>query len=343
MSSVVPVAVHASQFPQNVRRDLLQSLQTRRVNHKFHYESVKQAQQWLALHREYSPSRRDPDCKRIYDRAFEAAAEVLSSRNIHLIGIGSGGGQKDTRLLELLGKRRKTAFYTPCDVSTAMVLTARASACESRRGKEPAVPPSRCFPIVCDIAKADDLAEALDEMAGPDIRILTFFGMIPNFEPRIILPRLAGLVRKQDLLLFSANLAPGPDYAQGVRRVLPQYENELTSEWLTTFLVDLGVGATDGDLRFSIATDKSLPGLKRIEACFHCRRIVRIGVEAREFVFRAGESIRLFFSYRYTPALVHAALHKHGLFVRKEWITRSGEEGVFLVGRTAGNEVSSKR
>jgi hypothetical protein len=74
MSSLAHVAIHASQFPENVRRDLLESLRTRRVNHKFHYDSIKQAQQWLALHQAYSPSRRDADCAATYDRSFAAAA-----------------------------------------------------------------------------------------------------------------------------------------------------------------------------------------------------------------------------------------------------------------------------
>ena len=65
--------------------------------------------------------------------------------------------------------------------------------------------------------------------------------MIPNFEPQVILPRLAGMIRPEDYLLLSANLAPGADYAAGVQRILPLYDNTLTREWLMTFLLDLGV------------------------------------------------------------------------------------------------------
>jgi len=101
---------------------LLESLRTRRVNHKFHYDSVKQTQQWLALHQAYSPSRTDPDCAAAYDRSFTAVASKMGSRRVHLIGLGCGGGQKDTRLLKLLRDSGRTVFYTPSDVSTAMVL-----------------------------------------------------------------------------------------------------------------------------------------------------------------------------------------------------------------------------
>jgi len=44
------VTIHSSQFPENVRRDLLDCLRARSVNSKFHYDSWKQAQKWLALH-----------------------------------------------------------------------------------------------------------------------------------------------------------------------------------------------------------------------------------------------------------------------------------------------------
>jgi len=43
--------------------------------------------------------------------------------------------------------------------------------------------------------------------------LVTFFGMIPNFESQEILPKLASLIRSKDFLLFSANLAPGENYA----------------------------------------------------------------------------------------------------------------------------------
>src|SRR5512143_3202559 len=62
MSSLVKVAIHASQVPDRVRRDLIESLRTRRINPKFHYDSLKQTGKRLALREAYSPARTDPDC-----------------------------------------------------------------------------------------------------------------------------------------------------------------------------------------------------------------------------------------------------------------------------------------
>jgi len=327
MPSPVQVAIHPSQFPENVRRDLLESLRTRCVNHKFHYDSVKQTQQWLALHRAYSPSRTDPNCADAYDRSFVAAAARIDSRRVHLIGLGCGGGQKDTRLLKLFRGLSKTVFYTPSDVSTAMVLVAQQTATA-------VIPAENCFPLVCDLATAEDLPTVLDALPVPDaVRLITFFGMIPNFEPQVILPRLAGLLRPADHLLFSANLAPGADYAAGVQRILPLYDNPLTRDWLMTFLLDLGVAAGDGELRFVVEDDPAGGNLKRVAAYFRFSRPREIRVDAHQFQFPAGESVRLFFSYRHTPALVQTLLARHGLKVLDQWITPFQEEGVFLVRR----------
>jgi uncharacterized SAM-dependent methyltransferase len=327
MSPLVQVAIHASQFPENVRRDLLESLRTRCVNHKFHYDSIKQTQQWLALHQAFSPSRTDADCAATYDRSFAAAAARMHSRRVHLIGLGCGGGQKDTRLLKLLQDSGRETFYTPSDVSTAMVLVARQTATA-------VVPGGNCFPLVCDLGSADDLPLVFDALPVSGVaRLITFFGMIPNFEPQVILPRLAGLMRPADHLLFSANLAPGPDYAAGIRQILPLYDNALTRAWLMTFLLDLGVDANDGELRFTVEDDPVGSGLKRVAAYFRFQRAREIQVDAQRFKFSAGEAIRLFFSWRHTPSLVRSLLGKHGLKVLDEWITKSGEEGVFLVSR----------
>jgi hypothetical protein len=68
-------------------------------------------------------------------------------------------------------------------------------------------------------------------------------------------------------------------------------------------------------------------------ANFSFRRARQIIVSGETFAFVRGESIRLFFSYRYTPARAAKLLASHGLEVRGKWITDSEEEGVFLCWR----------
>ena len=258
------------------------------------------------MHQTFSPSRTDEECARAYDAAFAAATARITARAVHLIGLGCGGGRKDARLLALLQQARKRIAYTPSDVSTPMVLTASEAARE-------VLPSLNCHPLVCDLASAEDLPAVLDGYVKPaDARLITFFGMIPNFEPQFILPRLAALLRPGDHLLFSANLAPGPDYDAGMWRILPQYDNNLTREWLITFLLDLGVERADGGLRFVIEPDPGGSSLQRVAAYFTFLGGRRIEVDGEKFDFQPGDVIRLFFSYRHTPDRVATLLGQHG-------------------------------
>src|SRR5262249_29741969 len=129
-------------------------LRSRQLNHKFLYDGIKQTLKWLALHEAYSPSRTDPDCEQTYERSFQAAAKRIAADQVHVIGLGCGGGQKDRRLLQAFRNLNKKVFYTPCDVSVAMVLTAQQRA-------QSVVSLSDCFPVVCDLAETPDLDRPL--------------------------------------------------------------------------------------------------------------------------------------------------------------------------------------
>lgn len=318
------VFIDPSQFPENVRRDLLISLRARAINHKFHYDTYKQAARWLALHEAHSPARQDASCLKIYDDAFRATAETSGTENIHLVGLGCGGGQKEAGLIERLHATPRRIIYTPCDVSLPLVLTARAAA-RARLEAE------NCHGVVCDLGTTDELAATLDQFDSTSRRVVTLFGIVPNFEPAPLLWRLRSWLRPGDRLLLSANLAPGEDYAAGVRAVLPQYDNTLTREWLLTLLLDLGFEAEDGRLHFEIADDEH--GLKRITAHYELPRARSIRVYGETLPFGAGERIRVFFSYRQTVPTMSALLQQTGLEVAQTWVNDAREEGVFLCQR----------
>src|SRR6266850_5407226 len=312
------IVIHPSQYPEAVQDELLRSLRQRAINHKFHYDSYKQTQKWLALHEACSPARTDPDCEAIYDSSFTTAAVKCAGESVHVIGLGAGGGQKDAQLLRQLRRAGRSLGYTPIDVSTPMALVTATATSEIVE---------RLTPIVADLQLATDLLRFIEpQIPSGAARVFTFFGMIPNFEPDQIMPVLAELVRPKDILLFSANLAPGQDYRRGVERVKPLYDNKLTRDWLMTFLIDLGVKHSDGQLSWRIEGDSYL----RLAAHYKFRRDRVLAVGRERFCFKRGERIRLFFSYRYTPSIMRELLSRYGFSIQQQWITKSQEEGVFL-------------
>jgi uncharacterized SAM-dependent methyltransferase len=315
---VIHVAIHPSQFPERIRADLIDSLRRREIRHKFHYDSYKQAQKWLAVHEAHSPARTDSNTQQIYGEAFGHVASGLGGASVQVIGLGCGGGQKDVALLQELSAAGCQTIYTAVDVSLPLVITARERArayTTQTRG------------LVCDLEIADDIQDELCECSVSQ-RVFTFFGMIPNSEPDVILPRLARLLGRGDRLLLSANLAPGPDYRAGTERVLPQYNNALTRDWLFTFLSDLGIEPGDGQVKFGI---EETQGLLRIRAGFQFSSARTIRLDDKTFPFKADEDVRLFYSYRYTPDRLGVELARHRLSISKQWISPNGEEAVFLI------------
>lgn len=327
MDESANVVVHESAFPARVREHLLESLRRRELEQKFLYMGLKQAARWLALHECHSPARQAAGTKDLYDQAFAAAGVECGASILHLVGLAAGGGQKETSCLESLRGQGKTVFFTPCDVSLEMVMEAHQLAASRLRGLQ-------CTPILCDLPRCSTLPALLKGIdPGGTSRVVTFFGTIHNFLPSEILPRILNTVRSQDLLLLGANLAPSLDYEGAVARILPQYENRETEDWLFAFLGELGIGPADGKLCFEVAEAGALAGLKRIEAVFRFGRKMEVAVHRERVEFAAGESLRLFYSFRFTKEHIQDLLSKQGLQLLGEWISSEEEEGVFLCWR----------
>ena len=326
-SPAARVLVDPSQFPAQVATELLECLRSRQVEAKFLYEGRGQVQSWLALHEAFSPARTDPDCQAIYDRSFRAATQHLTGSAVHLFGVSCGGAQKEARLLDLLNEAGKQTAFSPIDVSLPMVLTA--SATVSNR-----VTADRCRPCLMDLQHTRDARAPIQELQLPGHHpLFTFFGAIHNFEPTQILPKLSALLRSSEFMLLSANLAPAESYDESLRAILPGYDNQLTRDWLITFLRNLGA-EVDGTIHFTIESNVVNNGLKRICAYYTFRNTCQLSIRGEIVDFKGGDSIRLFFSDRYTAPLLRTLMAQYGLVVVQEWIARSGEEGVFLARRT---------
>jgi uncharacterized SAM-dependent methyltransferase len=324
MPAYVPITIHRSQWPATLTTQLRASLQRRRINHKFHYESARQVRQWLRLHEAHSPARQEADFAATYEPAFKAVLARSRRDPIHLIGLGCGGGQKEAALLGRMTAGGRRVVFSATDVSSGMVLTALQAAWDR-------VEPSQCSGLVCDLTEADALDGFLDPQTPEGARrVVTFFGMIPNFEPDTVQCLLLRVLRPGDLLLGSANIAPGSDYRRGVKHVVPQYDNTLTREWLGLLLDDVGIGRGSGRMLFGIEESPPHSGLLRIEAAWEFDRGTTAVIEGERFEFEAGCRLQLFFSYRHTVNTLEKLLARSSLRMQSSWLSDSGEEGVFL-------------
>jgi SAM-dependent methyltransferase len=326
-SPCVSVAIHPSLFPEAVQARLLASFQTRRIHGAFHYDTARRAHRWMQVHATHSPAVTADDARSIYDQAAHESVVGLAPGAWGCIGLGCGSGHKEARVAAALAARGSSVTYLPLDVSVPLVLISREAALAQ-------LPNLTVHPIAADLTDASDLSSVINPLlpAGAG-RFFTLFGMLPNFEPEFIFGRMASWLRPGDRLLFSANLAPGPDLEAGVRAVLPQYDNPETKAWLRTLLEDHGVSADCGSVVFHIEPVHGFPGCARIAADWVVSQSSELVLDGESFPLLPGERLRLFFSCRHTPGSIEFGLRSHGLRLAQSWIAGSGEEGVFYVER----------
>ena len=290
LPSKMTPTVHPSQSPARVDIERAQCIRAGQIPAKFHYETPRQAELWLALHEQFAPP---ADLAPLYEQAAQATASRWPHAKGTLIALGCGGGEKDCQLLKHLPDGTR---YVPTDVSEPLARKAASLAARECPGTE-------IIPLVFDLASADSLNEFIESHLTAD-RLFTFFGLLPNFAPAEILPKLRALLTQGNMLLLSANLAPS-----GIEAILPQYDNEPTRQWLAEFPRTNGL--PEGEVVVSTEMDGDL------------EHIIARHVSP-------SKTAELFVSYRYTPPLLRDTLEPYGIQIEKEFISANGEEGVFL-------------
>lgn len=321
------VTVHESAFPAATRKRMADSLRRGELDPALLYGSLGQTLRWIALHHGCSPAKTDPAIATLYDEAFRRVGGLCKGNVAHVVSLACGDGTKDTRSLEVLRTAKRAVLYTPVDVSLQMVLSAEDTATTALSGLQ-------CTPLLCDLPHCTVLPALLKafDPSGAE-RILLFLGTIHNYWPPDILRSLVYPLRSQDHLLLSANLAPEADYERALTKILPQYDNALTRDWLHGALAELTITPVDGTLGFSIQPAESLPSLKRLQADFTFGHDKQVHFFGEQFQFSAGQKLRVFYSYRFTPAHIRDFLAQSRLKLAQEWIGPAGEEGLFLCHR----------
>lgn len=323
---MTPVWMHPSAGFEHQARLREEARRTNVIPPACHYVSAHQSELWRAVHEAHSPTSADKVTHSplapffaFRERGFDVPIPIMA----HQIALGCGGSYKDLDLTRhLVAHDLAPSRFTPQDVSSSLALLSAQSA----RSLDCLPKDFPIQPVVGDLFAMSDFGAWLDEQDREAPRIITAFGLLPNFEPTIFLPWLKQLLRPQDVLLLSANLAPVADkddhpdkrepYITAVKQILPQYENDETRSWLLRVLHDWG-----WDDEVDLESYKMRPVQRGGLLC----------CEASVVWKGSGERLQLFRSYRYTPKRLKELLKVHDFQLGPSQIAGSREEGVWLV------------
>jgi uncharacterized SAM-dependent methyltransferase len=329
MSDFIRVNLHRSAQPGQLAMALWRCFEQRSIDPKFHYLNPRQSQAWLALHKKYAPFAACATGADVYDSAFNWVAQNLPAGAVELVSLACGGAGKELRLVKRLRSAGRNIFATVSDISVPLVV-------EGQQTLSAGAWLAEIETVVLDLLEAGDLNRILPaDRTRAASRIVTCFGLMPNVDPLVIAARLQSLPAKNDVLLVGANLVPEADYAENTRQILGGYDNAETRGWLSLLLLDAGFDPADGEIVFTVEPCASLPELLQIVARFHLRRERTIQLAGEPLKFSAGENLRLFFSNRFTPALLRRVLAMQKLKILGAWVSAEETEGVIACGSHA--------
>jgi L-histidine N-alpha-methyltransferase len=318
---MVRIDLHPSAWTGNLQREVAESLRANRLPPKGLYFTVRQAELWRQVSLRHSPVYRNPEFGHIYEEAFSRVTGEGGRRE--LIGLGCGTGEKEAQLCRLLKAKGGEIYFSAIDISRELVREAAerlvAAGATHRRS------------LVCDLAQAEALTDWLGKDSAP--RLVTFFGLVPNFAPARLGPIFRALLRPDDLLLASVHLAPseGPDEAgidAAMRAVLPQYDNPETLAWLAEAIETWELTGLVDTPEMVIGKFEGVPAFLGRAAWKTKAPFEKWG---ETFLPRPDEPLHLFFSLRHTPESFEGWLGRENLRGERLALTRCREEGIWAI------------
>jgi SAM-dependent methyltransferase len=324
------IDVHPSVGNEALRRAAIESLASNRLDPKALYVTPRQAELWRQVFLKHSPVLGNPEFVRIYRQAFTRILDRFTAGKVLLVGLGCGTGAKEAELHASLKHRGQAAIFSAIDVSRDLVMDSvgklEAAGAEHRRS------------LVCDLAESTSLGEWLSQQEPELPRLITFFGLVPNFSPSMVNHIFRAVLRPGDVLLVSAHLAPvrqeGPqELAKAMESVLPQYDNPETLAWLTAALEHWDLEDRVFPPEMDIGEVEGIPAFVAQARWKSAESFERWGHRFSPDVIKP---LRLFSSLRYTPRFFEERLSREGFDFDLLAMTSCRQEAIWSVRRADG-------
>jgi L-histidine Nalpha-methyltransferase len=306
------IPVHTLLTENAIAADFVSSLRARRLAEKFFYWFPLSVRAWLALcsdgaYRNFVRSRS------LIARSAKDLANLVESRTVEVLSLGSGQGDKDLILLQTIAARGSRVRYLPVDASQALLEMACGGALAAGIWAQA---------IKADFTSAEHLAALAPNEATPPRLVLLLGNTLGAFDPIQEARALRALLRPQDLLI-----ADGEIYAGG--QTVAGYDNPLNRRFAWAPLESVGISETDGAIDFEDVTDDRLPGLHPLRKHFRAGRDLHVRLAGETLDIDAGESVAMNHSYKYAPDTFLRILDGAGLAVR--WQGSSDDRRFLMV------------
>ncbi len=292
-------------------------LEQRLMPDYFLYLGDSGSQSWLDL----SESDEFPVASRLTDLLI-ASLPRLTPRlptRFDMASIGVGGGEKERLLLEHLEPGRIGRYYA-VDVSSHLVDLAL-GAVEGTATEKTGV-----------VAFLEDLPRLRTLWRSP-VLLCLLGNNLCNYEPDYIFELVREQLGPEDLFLLDCHLlAEEQDNSKAAtQRIHSAYCSEANTRFNTSPLLERGLAPEDCRFCLELVTASTRLG----SACRTSKRIeilrdTEIRCNGRRVSMRAGDTIEMGFTYKYTSSQVRDNLRYYG-FEECEWVLSTDEENLLAL------------
>ena len=291
----------------DIAQEFVEAIEARDLPEKFFYWFPRSAVEWSALigHAE------------LYGGLWETWKELAANSadlsqhfkaKVPVISFGAGDGARDRLMMDALKKGGHECFYFPVDASQAMLEMACAGADDED---------IETVGIKADISSPVHLVYAADAADPPRLFILSGNTM-GSFDPLAEIRYLAQCMKPEDRLIIDGEI-------HDAQQPLARRDNPAARKFLSTLLANVGIGESDGEIRFNLQRDDRHDGLHLITRSFRAGRDLSATVAGQEISLQRGERIGMNFQYTYTPEAFRWLLcEQGGLRILKEHLSPDG-------------------
>ena len=284
---------------KELAEQFLAALRNRYLPEKFFYWFPLSVRAWLNLCKSAGPYR---NFSRSYELIRKHAVEIArqlagaSTKELKVVGLGAGQGDKDLLVLEALRAEGAKVSYQPVDSSQALLEVALESAAGNG---------FRARGLKADLADPRT-AKALVASAGGPRLYLVVGNTLGVTGPVQFLETLRPVLRSEDRVLVDGEIFDEQGTMAG-------YDNPVNRQFAFAPLASVGLEeGRDGELVFESRADAGLDGLHLVSKHFRAARTLDIRLAAERVTLSAGEKIEMSSSYKYSRDVFLSMLRQAG-------------------------------
>lgn len=274
-------------------------LEQRQMPDYFLYLDDSGVRNWLALDnsKEFTVASRLTDLLR---QNLPAIAAHISGK-FDMVSIGVGNGEKERVLLEVLGQRLIPTYYA-VDISSEMVDQALNAVAHINVEKTGVV------------AFLEDLPR-LRQFWNPPVLLCLLGNNFGNYDPDYLLGTVHAQLQDDDLFLFDCHLFPSKreDQERALEQMEQTYHSPLNVRLNLAPLIQRGVSPDDCAFHLHfLPVETSLGIIYQTKKWIEILKDTTVSCGPKEVPLRAGDTISMGFTTKYTPSQVQGYLRRHG-------------------------------